>query len=74
MIIGKVMGRPLHGFCIRGHMVFVVRSGEPGGLCAYEVKTGALAALAPAGKSYHQAALEAVSKLEAGRFRYKEEA
>lgn len=74
MIIGKVMGRPLHGFCIRGHMVFVVRSGEPGWLCAYGVKTGALTALAPPGMSYHQAALEAVSKLEAGRFRYKEEA
>lgn len=68
------MGRPLHGFCIRGHMVFVVRSGEPGWLCAYGVKTGALTALAPPGMSYHQAALEAVSKLEAGRFRYKEEA
>ena len=72
MILGKVEGKPLHGFCIRGHMIFVVRSGEPGGLCAYEVKTGALAALAPAGTSYHQAALEAVSKLEAGRFHRRE--
>lgn len=72
MILGKVMGRPLHGFCIRGHMVFVVKSGEPGGLCAYEVKTGALAALAPAGTSYHQAALEAVAALEAGKFHRRE--
>ena len=74
MILGKVEGKPLHGFCIRGHMVFVVWSGEPGRLYAYEVKTGALASLAPPGISYHQAALEAVSKLEAGRFRNKEEA
>lgn len=74
MIIGKVMGRPLHGFCIRGHMVFVVRSGEPGRLYAYEVKTGALAALAPPGMSYHQAALEAVSRLDAGRFHHTWEA
>ncbi len=68
MILGKVEGKPLHGFCIRGHMVFVVRSGEPGGLCAYEAKTGALAAIAPPGMSYHQAALEAVAALERGEF------
>lgn len=68
MILGKVEGKPLHGFCIRGHMVFVVRSGEPGGLCAYEAKTGTLAAIAPPGMSYHQAALEAVAALERGEF------
>lgn len=74
MILGKVEGKPLHAFRIRGNMVFVVRSSEPGGLCDYDAKTGALAALAPPGMSYHQAALEAVAALEAGRFRYKEEA
>lgn len=68
MILGKVEGKPLHGFCIRGHMVFVVRSGEPGGLCAYEAKAGALSAIAPPGMSYHQAALEAVAALERGEF------
>lgn len=68
MILGKVEGKPLHGFCIRGHMVFVVRSGEPGGLCAYEAKTGALAAIAQPGMSYHQVALEAVAALERGEF------
>ena len=72
MIIGKIKGRPLHAFRIRGNMVFVVRSSEPGGLCAYDAKTGGLAALAPPGMSYHQAALEAVAALEAGKFHRRE--
>lgn len=72
MILGKVEGKPLHGFCIRGHMVFVVRSGEPGWICGYDTKTGELCAIVPPGMSYHQAALEAVAALEAGKFHGRE--
>ena len=72
MIIGKVDGKPLHSFCIRGNKVFVVKTDGPGWICGYDTKTGALAVLAPAGMSYHQAATEAVSKLEAGKFHGRE--
>lgn len=68
MILGKIKGRPLHGFCIHGHLVFVVRSDEPVRVSAYDAKTGGISSLAPPGMSYHQAALEAVAALERGEF------
>lgn len=69
MIFGKVEGKPLHGFRIRGNFVFVVRSAGPGGLRYCDPKTGVLVVLAPPGMSYHQTAREAVARLEAEKFR-----
>lgn len=46
MIFGKVEGKPLHGFRIRGNFVFVVRSAGPGGLRYCDPKTGVLVVLA----------------------------
>lgn len=74
MILGEVKGKLLHSFCIRGRMVFVVKSNRAGIAAAYRKSVDAISVLAPTGMSYHQAALEAVAAMEAGRFRYKEEA
>lgn len=72
MILGKIEGNPLHGFCIRGHKVFVVKCNQPGGISAYSESTKAICTLVPPGMSYHQAALEAVAALEAGKFHRRE--
>lgn len=69
MILGKIEGNPLHGFCIRGHKVFVVKCNQPGGISAYSESTKAICTLVPPGMSYHQAALESVAALERGEFR-----
>lgn len=72
MILGKIEGKPLHGFCIREHKVFVVKCNQPGPISAYSEKTKAICTLVPPGMSYHQAALEAVAALEAGKFHRRE--
>lgn len=72
MILGKVYGKPLHAFSIRGNRVFVAKSDGPGCIFGYDTKTGGLVALAPPGMSYHQAALEAVAALEARKFHGRE--
>lgn len=72
MILGKIEGKPLHGFCIRGHKVFVVKCNHPGAISAYSESTKAICTLVPPGMSYHQAALEAVAALEAGKFHRRE--
>jgi hypothetical protein len=71
-MLGKIKGRPLHGFRIRGYMVFVVKSSQHGGTSAYRKSTGTICVLAPPGMSNHQAALEAVAALEAGKFHRRE--
>lgn len=72
MILGKIEGKPLHRFFIRGHKVSVVRSDSPVAILGYDMKSGTIAALVPPGMSYHQAALEAVAALEAGKFHRRE--
>lgn len=72
MILGKIEGKLLHGFCIREHKVFVVKCNQPGAISAYSEKTKAICTLVPPGMSYHQAALEAVAALEAGKFHRRE--
>ena len=74
MICGTYNGVPVHEFEIKGHTVDVVHKDGKGIRAGINMKTGDIVVLAPPGISYHQAALEAVAALEAGRFRYKEEA
>lgn len=68
MIFGKIDGSVLHCFFIHGHTVFVLRGHKIGNTSVYEENSGFISTIAPPGISYHQAALEAVTALEKGKY------
>lgn len=72
MICGMYSGLPVHEFEIKGHTVDVVRKDGKGIRAGINMKTGDIVVLVPPGISYHQAALEAVAALEAGKFHGRE--
>ena len=59
----------LHRFCIHGHSVLVAKGSHVGSVSVYEESSGILSTIAPPGVSYHQAALEAVTALEKGKYK-----
>lgn len=69
VIFGKIDGSVLHRFFIHGHTVLVVRGHKIGKISVYEENSGFISTIAPPGISYHQAALEAVTALEKGKYK-----
>ncbi len=70
----KYNGHSIHRFVFSGCVVYVTRGKRSCAVLDRDHHGLFIAVIAPPGMSYHQAALEAVAALEAGRFRYKEEA
>ena len=67
MLIGIVKGRTLHSFTINSLEYHVLRGRVF--VAALNKCTGVVAVLAPAGMSYHQAALEAAAGMERGEYK-----
>lgn len=67
MLIGIVKGRTVHSFTINGLEYHVLRGRIFA--AAWNRRTGMVGVLAPAGMSYHQAALEAAAGMERGEYK-----
>ena len=66
MLIGTDNGKTVHCVSIGGKDYCVRRGREF--VAAWNKRTGVVAVLAPAGMSYHQAALEAAAGMERGEY------
>ena len=66
MLIGTCKGETVHCFSIGGKR-YCVRRGSVF-VAAWDKRTDVVAVLAPAGMSYHQAALEAAARMERSEY------
>ncbi|MGN0652332.1 MAG: hypothetical protein ACI4KN_04980 [Gemmiger sp.] len=66
MLIGTCKGETVHCFSIGGKR-YCVRRGSVF-VAAWDKRTDVVGVLAPAGMSYHQAALEAAARMERGEY------
>lgn len=66
MLIGTCKGETVHCFSIGGKR-YCVRRGSVF-VAAWDKRTDVVVVLAPAGMSYHQAALEAAARMERGEY------
>lgn len=64
MLIGTYNGKTVHCFSIGGKDYFVRRGSVF--VAAWDKRTDVVAVLAPAGMSYHQAAIKAAAGMERG--------
>ena len=67
MLIGIAKGRTVHSFTINGVEYHVLRGRVF--VAAWNKRTDIVSVLAPAGMSYHQAALEAAAGMERGEYK-----
>lgn len=66
MLIGTYEGKTVHCYHIGGKEYYVRRGREF--VAAWDKRTDVVVVLAPAGMSYHQAALEAAAGMERGAY------
>ena len=66
MLIGTFEGKTVHCYQIGGKTYYVQRGSVF--VAAWDKRTDVVAVLAPAGMSYHQAALKAAAGMERGEY------